>query len=74
MTNVELMEDLLQMLNIATDDMKLSPDQVLQAALGTLSVYTCARFKNPAEIFSKALASVSTDAMQAADAVKVKGR
>lgn len=74
MTNVELMEDLLQMLNIATDDMKLSPDQVLQAALGTLSVYTCARFKNPAEIFGKALAAVSNDAMNAAAALKVKER
>jgi hypothetical protein len=74
MTNVELMEDLLQMLNVATDDMKLSPDQVLQAALGTLSVYTCARFKNPADIFAKALASVSADAMSAAAEMKGKSR
>jgi len=71
MTSAELMEDLLQMLDVATDDMKLKPDQVLNAALGVVAVYTCARFENPDDVLLKALSAVSADALRAT--VELKG-
>jgi hypothetical protein len=74
MTITEFMADIDQMLAVATDDMKLDPQQVLNAVLGVASAYTVVRFKDPAAVFTKALQCASNDAMNAAAEMKVKGR